>query len=101
MAGPTWLTHPEWGVGALYLEPAWSTACIVQTKLGAVGCTRPVVSVQDFHRSGAAHSATRPAALSTRLAMRQSRSLHIWHRRGHTLLLQPKTAAPMRRLYEE
>ena len=41
MAGLTWLTHPEWGVGALYLAPAWSRTCTLQEKLGAAGCTMP------------------------------------------------------------
>lgn len=47
-----------------------------------------------LHRTSA-HSATRPAPLSTRQALRQIRSLHIWRIPGHTLLLQPNQAAPM------
>ena len=47
-----------------------------------------------LHRTSA-YSATRPAPLSTRLALRQIRSLYIWRLPGHKLLLQPNQAAPM------
>ena len=95
-----WLTYPAWGGMGVALPGVGLVTCTqCKGKLGAAGCMKPIVSLQEHRRRIAAHSATRPASLDTRLALRKIRSLHIWHRPGHTLLLQTEPAAPKLRVH--
>ena len=97
MAGPTWLTYPELGCGCA-LSGAGLVTCMHCTdrKLGAVRCTRPVVSVQVYFTAVGQHT-QRPGRRHSApgwLCVLNYVTCICWRRPGHTLLLQPITAAP-------